>query len=45
MKAALDANAIICLCNNDAWTDRVVRHFAGNTNDSLVLGAYPQSTG
>jgi hypothetical protein len=40
MKAALDANAIIRLCKNDAWTDRVVRHFTGNTNDSLVLGAY-----
>jgi hypothetical protein len=37
MKAALDTNAIIDLCSNDAWTDRAVRHFTENQNDSLVL--------
>lgn len=40
MKAALDANAIIDLCSNDAWADRVVRHFASNQNDGLVLVAH-----
>jgi hypothetical protein len=37
MKAALDTNAIISLCGNDAWIDRVVRHFQDNPIDSLVL--------
>lgn len=40
MKAALETNAIINLCSNHASTDRVVRHFAGNPNDSLVLVAH-----
>jgi len=39
MRAALDTNAIIDLCSSDAWIDRVVRHFASNPNDSLVLVA------
>jgi hypothetical protein len=40
MKAALETNAIINLCSNDEWTDRVVRHFAANPNDDLVLVAH-----
>ena len=40
MKAALDTNAIIDLCNNDSWTDRVARHFEANQQDTLFLVAH-----
>src|SRR5690349_12474190 len=40
MKAALDTNAIIDLCSDDAWVDRVVGHFADKPNDSLALVAH-----
>jgi len=40
VKAALDTDAIIDLCDNGSWTDRVVRHFEANQQDTLFLVAH-----
>jgi len=40
VKAALDTDAIIDLCDNDTWVDRVARHFKTNQQDTLFLVAH-----